>query len=150
MNQTNQATLNIKPIKQFIDSIIEREHIDRSRLTAHGAVWYQNGNDGTGFDYAVNGHACEFFVWWKSNKMGAIKVYVNENDMTAYVFDEQNPYSKPLKTIKEDSPFDLHELCEYLQGSRDDKGIYDTPILKWELAERSYLTDKDEEEEEEW
>lgn len=148
MNQINQDKLDISPIKRFIDGIIEREHIDRSRLLCRGAVWYQNGNDGTGFDYECNCHTCEFFAWWKSNEYGAIKVFVTEDKMEAYIYDEENPFSAPVKTVTEDSPFDLHELCEYLQGTRDDHDIWDKPVLEWELAERSYLTDKDEEDEE--
>lgn len=35
-----------------------------------------NGNDGTSFDWKINDSTCEFERFYKSTKMGAIKVYV--------------------------------------------------------------------------
>ena len=139
--------LNIRPVKEFIDTIIEKSNLDRTHLYHHGAVHYMNGNDGTDFDYSCNGHACEFYVFWK-NESGAIKVYVEENSMVAYVYPEENPFGGEYQKFEQQSPFDLLELCEYLQGSRDDRGIYDKAILTWELEYRGYIPQEDEEEEE--
>lgn len=110
-----------------------------------------NGNDGTDFDYSWNGHTCEFYVFYK-NGNGAIKVFVEEHEMVAYIFPEDNPFGGDYKKVVEKSPFDLYELCCYLQGSRDDKGIWDKPILQWELDTKGWIErdEEDEEDEEDW
>lgn len=140
-----KGKMDIIKIKDFIDRIIEENNIDRSHLLFHGAVHYMNGNDGTDFDYSVNGHACEFYVFYK-NEYGAIKVFIEESEMVAYIFPEDNPFGGKYKKVVEKSPFDLYELCCYLQGSRDAKGIFDKPILTWELNTRGYISYDDEEE----
>ncbi len=135
--------MNIIKIKEFIDSIIEEHNIDRSHLDAHGAVYYMNGNDGTDFDYGCNGRACEFYVFWKS-EAGAIKVFVQKGIMVAYLYPEDNHFGGVYSEIVREHPYNLHELCCYLQGSRDDKGIWDKPILNWELDSYGYVEEQEE------
>ena len=140
--------MDIRKIKEFIDKLIAENNIERSHLLMHGAVHYMNGNDGTDFDYSCNGRACEFYVFYK-NEDGAIKVLVRESEMVAYIYPEENPFGGDYKKVVEKSPFDLYELCCYLQGSRDDKGIWDKPILQWELDTQGWI-EREEEDEEDW
>lgn len=126
--------LDITKIKETIDMIIEKEGIDRSRLKDDGAIYYMNGNDGTEFDYCVNDRTCEFYVFWK-NGNGAIKLFLKTDKAVVYVYPEENPFGGDYKKYEFVSPISIYELCCYLQGTFDDKDIYDKEIKDWKLTE---------------
>ena len=138
--------LNIIKIKNFIEDLIKREGINKEYLYDNGAIYYYNGNDGTDFDYSANNMTCEFFVFWKSED-GAIKVNQRGDKLVAYVYDKEDPYNtSKAHEYTEDSPFDLYELCCYLQGTFDDRGIHNKEITEWNLDIEGYIPRFDEEE----
>ena len=49
-------------------------------LCGNGAIYYMNGNDGTEFDWEMNGRCCEFYLFYKETEMGFLKVFVNDDD----------------------------------------------------------------------
>lgn len=142
--------LDITFVKDFIDEIIEIEKINREDLYNNGAVHYMNGNDGTDFDLQYNGHACEFYVYWK-NKQGAIKVYVEKDGLKAYCYYDKNDAFNPNKIHKHQRirKLALVVICEYLYGTFDKKDIWDAEITNWQLTESCGIP-MDEGEDEEW
>lgn len=138
--------LNIEFIKENFEMLIQKYNIDKTHLLENGAIYYMNGNDGTDFDYMCNDHACEFYIFWNS-EYGAMKLYCAENKLVFYIYyDENDPFNHD-KIIKEEIPYeyDLHELCEYLQGTFDDNGVYDQAIVDWNLSNRGYIANNNEE-----
>ena len=125
-------TYSIEAIKKFIDDVITKHNIDRNELYNKGAVYYCNGNDGTWFDYTVNGRTCEFYVYWK-NRDGAIKTTVNEETIHCYIYPQDDPYGEKYDEDEDDSPFDLRQLCRELGKAFDDKGIWNRAIKDWVL-----------------
>lgn len=143
-------TYSIKAIKEFIDNVITKHNIDRNELYNQGAVYYRNGNDGTGFDFERNDRTCEFYVYWK-NGDGAIKTTVNNETIHCYIYPQDNPYGGEYEEESVPSPFDLEELCAWLQGTFDDKDIWNMVIKDWELTDMGYgSSDCEDDEDEEW
>lgn len=80
--------LGIKTKIQGIFAYIRNKypHITDDDLFDGGAIFYMNGNDGTMFDWDMNGRTCEFYMFHK-NEIGFIKVYVNSDDTyTAHIY----------------------------------------------------------------
>lgn len=140
--------LDIREIREFIEGIIDYEGIDRSKLLDGGAIYYMNGNDGTSFDYGCNNMTCEFYVFWKS-EAGAIKLNQRGDSLIAYIYPEDDPFGGKYKKVEEESPFELRDLCRHLQGTFDDRNIWDRKIDNWTLT-RTGDVGNDEEEEEWW
>lgn len=143
--------LDITRIKDLFEELIKTHNIDKNDLCDNGAIYYMNGNDGTDFDYGCNNMTCEFFVFWKDSEAGAIKLNQRGEVLDFFIYPKEDPYGGEYIEEKFESPFDLHELCEYLQGEFDDKRIWNEPIVKWVLKDRSCISQGDEDEdEEEW
>ena len=121
-------------------------------LDKNGAIYYMNGNDGTDFDWNVNGNTSEFYMYHK-NEIGFIKLYVNKDDTyTAYVY--PNGEMKAVETIRGDlSDVDSLYLAALLYRKADREYIYDATIDEidfsyepdeWELQEMKNGYDEDE------
>ena len=91
----------IEKIKTVFADIREKYPlITDEDLCSKGAIFYMNGNDGTAFDWGVNGRCCEFYMYHE-NEIGFIKLCVNVGDTyTAYVF--PNGEMKAVETIRGD------------------------------------------------
>lgn len=128
-------------IKDFIDKVIADNGIDKSSLYENGAVYYENGNDGTDFDFEVNGRTCEFYVYY-GNGDGAIKCFVTEKEIVAYVYPEENPFSGDCKRVSAPmgARFDLRKLCEALYGTFDMNEIWDEAVSQWILGYTEDIT----------
>lgn len=127
-----EKTMDITFIRDFINNIINDNNIDRSHLDGNGAIYYCNGNDGTNFDYAANGRTCEFYVYY-NNGAGAIKCFVTESDIEAYIYPESNPYGKEYKhiTFALDDDFSLYKLAKALFEVYDRKDKFDVRVTDW-------------------
>lgn len=140
----NDQSMDISDIKSFIENLKVKYDLKAEDLYNNGAIYYMNANDGTDFDYQANGRTCEFFVFFK-DEVGAIKCFVDEDDICAYVYDKEDAWdSSKSKYETTSSKFDLYSLCRYLQGSFDDKNKYDTEVTNWTLTESSYFKNDDE------
>ena len=128
-------------IKDFIDKVISDNGIEKSSLYENGAVYYENGNDGTDFDFEVNGRTCEFYVYY-GNGDGAIKCFVTEKEIVAYVYPEENPFSGDYKRVAAPMGvrFDLRKLCEALYGTFDMNEIWDEAVSEWTLGYTEDIT----------
>ena len=128
-------------IKDFIDNVISDNGIDKSSLYENGTVYYENGNDGTDFDFETNGRTCEFYVYY-ANGDGAIKCFVTEKEIVAYVYPEENPFSGDYKRVSAPmgARFDLRKLCEALYGTFDMNEIWDEAVSEWTLGYADDIT----------
>ena len=99
-------------------------------LCDNGDVFYMNGNDGTEFDWNVNGRCCELFLFYKSTELGFIKVFVNrDNTMTGYAYlNEGN--GDPIELSKEyfSNKDDALYLARLFFREADCKFLYDENI----------------------
>ena len=144
--------LDISFIKEIINNYIDELGVDRNNLLNNGAIYYMNGNDGTDFDYQCNGRACEFYVFWKKDEVGAIKLLIGDN-IRMYHYPEHDPFNRDsiiTKVYNDEYDYDLHELCEYLQGTFDDKSLWDEEITNFILYDRSEIEFEEDEDEDIW
>ena len=122
-------------------------------LRSNGAIFYMNGDNGTDFDWNINDHTSEFYMYHE-NKVGFIKLYVNRGDTyTAYVY--PNGEMRAVATIKGDlDEGDSSYLATLLYYKADREHIYDAIIDeidfsyepdKWKLQEMENKYDEDEE-----
>lgn len=133
-----EKTMDITFIRDFINKIISSDmDIDKSHLYGDGAIYYCNGNDGTDFDYTSNGRTCEFYVYY-NNGVGAIKCFVAQSNIEAYIFPEDNPYGNDYKhvTLSLDNDFSLYELAQALFEDYDLKGKFDKKVTDWAIKYR--------------
>ena len=128
-------------IKDFIDKVIADNGIDKSSLYANGAVYYENSNDGTDFDFESNSRTCESYVYYGKGD-GAIKCFVTEKEIVAYVYPEENPFSGDYKRVAAPmgARFDLRKLCEALYGTFDMNEIWDEAVSEWILGYTEDIT----------
>ena len=65
--------------------------VSSDELEDNGTVFYMNGKNGTEFDYFVNEHLPNFFVFYNDkDNLGAVKVSVYDaGDTELYLYDEQ-------------------------------------------------------------
>lgn len=145
----------INKIIEYINAVRkDYPEVTDDMLVGNGAIYYMNGNDGTQFDWEVNGRCCEFCLFYKETEMGFIKVYVDNDDtIDGYVYNEKG-YGKPiyLKCInlfKEEARY----LASLLKKEADGKNIWDEDISKInfdnELESWDYIYDYEEDDEEE-
>ena len=120
-------------------------------LRDNGAIFYMNGKDGTNYDWNVNEHTSEFYMYHK-NEIGFIKLYVNKGDTyTAYVY--PNGEMSAVATIRGDlDEGDSLFLTALLYRKADWEYIYDANIdeidfsyepKEWELQEMENEYDED-------
>ena len=124
----------IEQVKNVFADIRQRyPQITDENLDKNGAIYYMNGNDGTDFDWNVNGHTSEFYMYHK-NEIGFIKLYVNKDDTyTAYVY--PNGEMNAVETIRGDFyKGDSLYLATILWTQTDRKLIWDEDIAKIDFS----------------
>lgn len=144
----------IEEIKNIFADIREKYPLITDKdLHNKGAIFYMNGNDGTDFDWNVNGRCCEFYMYHE-NEIGFIKLCVNVGDTyTAYVF--PNGEMKAVETIKGNlDEGDSLYLAAILLRKADMNLIWDEDIKEidfsyepkeWELQDMNDEYEEDEE-----
>lgn len=122
-------------IKDFINEIIAAENINREDLDSSGAIYYCNGRNGTKFDFQVNEHSSGFLCFWKNEK-GAIKVYVQRDNIVGYCYFDKNDAfnSDKIHEYTHPNPTNLRSLCNCLYFNFDLNDVYDAQITDWDLA----------------
>lgn len=135
--ELTKKTMDITFVRDFINKIISDTAIDRSHLDGNGAIYYCNGNDGTDFDYDQNDRTCEFCVYYNNGDV-AIKCFVTQSNIEAYIFHEDKQYNKAHKHII--SPlghaFSLYKLAQALLEAYDLKGRFDERVTDWTIKYR--------------
>lgn len=146
--------INFEEIRDIMETARKKHFTDKGLETKPG-IFYLNGNDGTDFDYKVNGRVCEFYIV-KNNKDedGLIKLLVEaKGTYTMYVYDFDDPYGMTkedyYQEFRGNVNIDVYDLACHLQANYDDKGIYDAEVKTWVLEDStdidSYEEDDDDE-----
>ena len=104
-------------------------------LDDNGAIYYMNGNEGTPFDWKVNGRLCEFFIYHK-NEAGFIKTYIHkDNTFLVYVYEDggQKPTHEAIKGVLQ--TVEASSFAEVMNCIADARGLYNMPIneLDWDI-----------------
>lgn len=127
----NKGQMIIDDIVNYFKAIRnEYKDITNDMLLNDGAIYYMNGDDGTDFDWEMNGRCCEFFMFYKDTENGFIKVIVTSEDVVyGYHYDNCNKsHGERFEEYKlEDG--DSEYLYRLLLQEADDKNIYDEPIF---------------------
>ena len=107
----------------------EYKDVTNDMLLNDGDIFYMNGDDGTDFDWEMNGRCCEFFMFYKDSENGFIKVIVTGEDIIyGYHYDNNGKArGERFEEMSLDSG-DAEYLYRLLLQEADDKGIYDEPI----------------------
>lgn len=151
--------MNINKYKATIKEIvheIRKNHpeITNDTLYDNGAIYYQNGNDGTEFDWKCNDCLCEFMVFHKQSEMGFIKLRVNRSGtIETYTYKDGEYYPSQEEKIKNIfNKKDAEEFAATMLCIADNKNQYDINIdkLEWnadpneiEIAINCQLTQED-------
>lgn len=102
-------------------------------LEEDGAIYYMNGQNGTAWDYYVNGHLSNFMVFYNDqNNLGIVKFSLyQDGKFKLYLYNEKG--KKLLKEIDgklDVSKEDLFMFATLLKVQMDDKGNFDANIDK--------------------
>lgn len=98
-------------------------------LVESGAIYYMNSNDGTDFDWEVNGHLCEFMMFHKETKYGFIKVYVSSNGtISGYLYKDKGNAPAIHLEPKEVEKKDVAVLYELLLDNADCELLYNVTL----------------------
>ena len=117
----------IKRIIKFLRGIKERYpsvNVDRN-----GEVSYCNGNDGTEFDWNVNGRLCEFGYGVPDGSVWAFKCLIYK-DGTAECYCYPNGEMTPVEVITEKlfSNEEMIQLYDSLLTTFDYNGVFDATL----------------------
>lgn len=139
------------------DAIITKYNINRDDLYGGGKIYYMNANDGTEFDWKMNDHACEFYIFF-ANERGFCKIYAESDGyIRGYVFPDGG--QKSAENFKEYIGVDSAEsLAILMLVAADKRHRWDEdiePIIKYadkyDITYSDYYElDDDEDEEEDW
>lgn len=129
--------------KYMFDSLkLKAPHVRKNDLEKDGAIFYMNGKNGTEFDWFVNDHFSDFFIFYKDEEnLGAVKAMLYKNgDLLVYVYGD-NGHSEPerLEYKVEAEEKDLLHLAVALKKNADDKRLWDEDIR---LIENETFPDK--------
>ncbi|MBP3801263.1 MAG: DUF2185 domain-containing protein [Clostridia bacterium] len=102
-------------------------------LEENGMIYYMNGNNGTEFDWHVNGKISSFMAFYNDKKnLGAIKLTINtDSSLEIYIYGAKGEkLVKEEKTTIDVSEDEIFKLAVILKNQADDKKIWDASIEK--------------------
>ena len=107
--------------------------VKTSDLEKRGAVFYMNGKNGTAFDWFVNGHFPDFFIFYGDREnLGAVKAMLyTDGALTIYVYGDKG-HAEPVcfEGHMEATAEELLCLVALLTENADSKSIWDEDIRK--------------------
>lgn len=128
---------NVEILQAIFDYIEENiskyaKEITNEQLTDNGAIYYMNGNDGTGFDFKYNGRTCEFMKFYKSTELGLIKAYLTADGfIKGYLWkDEGKAEAIHLEKVKLTKSKNAKEFAIALFEEYDEKRKWDEIIRR--------------------
>ena len=102
--------------------------VKTSDLEKRGAVFYMNGKNGTAFDWYVNGHFPDFFIFYGDREnLGAVKAMLyTDGALSIYVYGDKG-HADPVcfEEHMEASSDELLELAALLTANADGKRVWD-------------------------
>lgn len=79
----------LNEIKELVTKNINKflPEVKPSELEENGMIYYMNGQNGTEFEYYVNGHLPSFMVFYNDEKnLGALKLLIyNNGEILIYI-----------------------------------------------------------------
>lgn len=95
-------------------------------------LFYMNGNDGTEFDWEMNGHLCEFMKYYDDTQLGCVKLLVTEmGALKAYVYKHDYSFDdEPQKFFSTIGIDEAEMLMQYMDDAADCRCLYDAPLNK--------------------
>lgn len=123
-----KAGKKIKEVIEFINEIRkDYPQITNDLLLEDGAIYYMNANDGTKFDWYCNDRLCEFYLFYKENEYGFLKVFVNrDNTISGYVYLE-NGFGTPICINKKEFK-NAYSLYTLMLHNADNENKYDQKL----------------------
>ena len=136
-------TDDYKTVRRIIEDVEDLVHKlfqeHREFDDANSELYYMNGNDGTDFDWKVNGHICELMVF-HPNDNGAIKILItHKGNLYAYMYgyNAMLPFSK-MDCKARYSKDEVETLAEFLFDNLDGNKVWDLPISVADLDASDY------------
>lgn len=128
-------------IKDLFDEVIDGKRegvpaINRENLYENGAIFYENGDNGTDYEYRVNQKTCDFRVYYEDGTP-YIKCYQNAYDVVMYIFNRSGK-DRVKKKIIIPAKDDLFDVCAHLQATFDNMNVYEDVVEKWILRKADY------------
>lgn len=125
-NEITKKIINIisEQLKENLSSVKQEEYEE------NGKVYYMNGQNGTFFDWTVNGRLPYFMVFYKDGSCGAIKVHIKTNgevETYLYKYGENKPFITKTNAFKFNKRAVL-ELAVILTKVADEKNIFDKSL----------------------
>lgn len=124
INSTKNTTLD--KIIQIAQNGIKTylPEVDDSMLEEKGKLYYMNDEDGTIFDWTMNGRLCEFMSFYDNSRTGAIKINIlADGDINVYLYKEKE--MQPFKTYQEKiSKEESCELAVLMYNIADKRNLY--------------------------
>lgn len=114
-----------KNIKEFLPEVKLED------LEENGKIYYMNGQNGTEFDYYVNGNVSPFMVFYNDkNNMGIAKLFLSQDgSILLYLYNKKG--KNLLKTIDVQIDVDKEDILKFavaLKNQMDDKNNWDASI----------------------
>ena len=119
-------------VKQVYLKLVETMDDVADELTGRGnkglirTLGYYNGEDGTGFDWAINGRTCEFGYDYKGSSLYAVKAWVGSNGVITvygYDFDAMDPAIE--KKVNLDNITKAEGFAALLDEELDSNAVFD-------------------------
>jgi len=124
-----------RQIQEIIDENLQLHlaHVKRSELENDGAIFYMNAQNGTEFDWFVNGHFPSFMVFYNDQaNLGAVKLLLDHSgEAQLFLYDDKG--KKLVKTVTAQlaaSETELQKLAAVLTREADGKKFWDGDITK--------------------
>lgn len=124
--------------KQLLEQVLNYAHSARKKyfpdvkdenLCDNGAIYYMNGNDGTDFDWNMNGRTCEIMMFYKETEFGLLKVFAETDGyLRGYIYGDKGrgeaiELEPEFIGIKE-----AEKIKDYLEARFDDNELWDEII----------------------
>lgn len=117
--------------------------ISTADLEDNGAVFYMNGKNGTAFDWYVNEHFPNFFIFYSDREnLGAVKALLySDGRLSIYVYGDKG-HAEPVEidSVIDADDDQLLNLAVFLTENADEKKIWDADIRN--LASDDMLDDQ--------
>ena len=117
-------------VVDFIQRALESHpKIDPADFGYCGKIFYQNGNDGTRFDWDENDRTCEFMSFYSSTDLGVFKVRVQKDGyITGVIYPnkgQDDPIELPPEFIGSD---EAEDFKDFLFKKADLRQLWDKEI----------------------
>lgn len=133
MENNVKKSLYRETIEKMVAKVRKKyPHITDDMLYEGGAIFYQNGVNGTEFDVEVNRHLPVFSVFFTDKENGKgmafIRVLVSNKTADAYVYEHGE--MMPTDTIKLSHRVSYTKWGQVMEVNADWKRLFDTSIDK--------------------